>query len=135
MNQLLETDGNIRFIVKEFPILGEQSTLASQYAVAVMQVYGGDSYELIHDALMTLRSDVSVDILAQLSASFDLDFAAIAEMMQSKEVADILTQNAMLAQRLQITGTPTFILEEEMLRGYVPLDQMLQFVDAVREGS
>ena len=64
VNQLLETDGNIRFIVKEFPILGEQSTLASQYAVAVMQVYGGDSYELIHDALMTLRSDVSVAILA-----------------------------------------------------------------------
>ena len=100
-----------------------------------MQVYGGESYELIHDALMTLRSDVTVDVLAQLSASFDLDFAAIADMMQNKEVADILTQNALLAQRLQITGTPTFILEEEMLRGYVPLDQMLQFVDAVREGS
>ena len=135
VNQLLEADGNIRFIVKEFPILGEQSTLSSQYAVAVMQVYGGESYELIYDALMTLRSDVTVDVLAQLSASFDLDFAAIADMMQNKEVADILTQNAMLAQRLQITGTPTFILEEEMLRGYVPLEQMIQFVEAVREGS
>lgn len=135
VNKLLETDGNIRFIVKEFPILGEQSTLASQYAVAVLQIHGSEAYELIHDALMTLRSDVTVDVLAQLSASFDLDFAAIAEMIQSKEVADILTQNALLAQRLQITGTPTFILEEEMLRGYVPLEQMLQFVDAVREGS
>lgn len=135
VNQLLETDGNIRFIVKEFPILGEQSTLASQYAVAVLQVSGSEAYELVHDALMTLRSDVTVDVLAQLSASFDLDFAAIADKMQSKEVADILTQNAMLAQRLQITGTPTFILEEEMLRGYVPLEQMLQFVEAVREGS
>ena len=135
VNQLLETDGNIRFIVKEFPILGEQSTLASQYAVAVLRIHGDDAYEAIHDALMTLRSDVTVDVLAQLSTSLDLDFAAIADEMQSKDVADILTQNAMLAQRLQITGTPTFILEEEMLRGYVPLEQMLQFVDAVREGS
>ena len=133
--QLLETDGNIRFIVKEFPILGEQSLLASQYAIAVLQTHGDDSYEMVHDALMTLRSDVTVDVLAQLSASFGLDFAAIADKMQSKEIADIINQNALLAQRLQITGTPTFILEEEMLRGYVPLEQMLQFVEAVREGS
>jgi protein-disulfide isomerase len=84
---------------------------------------------------MTLRSDVTVDVLAQLSASFGLDFAVIADKMQSKEIADIINQNALLAQRLQITGTPTFILEEEMLRGYVPLEQMIQFVGAVREGS
>ena len=135
VNQLLETDGNIRFIVKEFPILGEQSTLSSQFAIAVLQLYGDDAYMQVHDALMTLRSDVTVDVLSQLAGSFGYDFAAIAGRMQSKEVADVITQNALLAQRLQITGTPTFILEEEMLRGYVPLEQMLQFVDAVREGS
>ena len=135
VNQLLETDGNIRFIVKEFPILGEQSTLSSQFAVAVLQLHGDEAYMAAHDALMTLRSNVTVDVLAQLAASLDLDFAAIAERMQSKDVTDVLAQNALLAQRLQITGTPTFVLGDEMLRGYVPLDQMMQFVDAVREGS
>lgn len=135
VNQLLETDGNIRFIVKEFPILGEQSTLSSQFAVAVLQLHGDEAYMAAHDALMTLRSNVTVDVLAQLAGSLDLDFAAIAERMQSKDVADVLAQNALLAQRLQITGTPTFVLGDEMLRGYVPLDQMMQFVEAVREDS
>ena len=42
--KLLESDGNIRLIVKEFPILGEQSLLASRFAVATKQVAGDDAY-------------------------------------------------------------------------------------------
>ena len=44
--KLLETDGNIKLIVKEFPILGDQSMLASRFAVATKQVAGGDAYQL-----------------------------------------------------------------------------------------
>ena len=46
VEQLLELDGNIRFIVKEFPILGEQSMLAAQFAIATQQVAGDDAYKL-----------------------------------------------------------------------------------------
>ncbi|MGJ8557048.1 MAG: thioredoxin domain-containing protein, partial [Sulfitobacter geojensis] len=57
--KLLEKDGNIRLIVKEFPILGDQSVLASRFAVAVKQVAGDDSYKAMNDALMAFRGDVT----------------------------------------------------------------------------
>ncbi len=44
VEKLLSADGNIRFIVKEFPILGEQSMLASRYVIAAKQIAGGDAY-------------------------------------------------------------------------------------------
>ena len=40
VEELIKTDGNIRFVVKEFPILGEASMLSSQFAIAVRQLHG-----------------------------------------------------------------------------------------------
>jgi protein-disulfide isomerase len=64
VEDLIELDGNIRYIVKEFPILGEQSTLASQFAIATRIVNGDDAYERMHDALITMRGDVNEASLA-----------------------------------------------------------------------
>jgi len=133
VEELLSADGNIRFIVKEFPILGEQSVLAAQFAVAVQQLHGDENYKLVHDALMTLRSDISSDSLSRLATGFELEWAPILAQMSSPEVAEVLNQNQLLAQRLQISGTPTFVLEDQMLRGYVPLAQMEAIVASVRQ--
>jgi len=132
VNSLLETDGNIRFIVKEFPILGDQSLLGSQFAIAVKDVYGDDAYHGVHDALMQMNSDMTADTLGRLADTFGYDVAPIFERMQSPEVAAIITQNRALGQRMQITGTPTFIFGGQMVRGYVPLDQMTQLVAQIR---
>ena len=126
--QLLETDGNIRLIVKEFPILGEQSVLASRFAVATRQVAGGESYKALHDALMTYNGEVSLPALRRLATTFGLDADAIEARMEHEDVTREIAETRALAQRLQITGTPTFVLEDEMLRGYLPFDQMQMLV-------
>ncbi|NBT50562.1 MAG: DsbA family protein [Marivivens sp.] len=129
---LLETDGNIRFIVKELPILGEQSTLASQFAIAVQQLHGDDAYKFVHDTLMNMRGDITQDSLSQLASTVGFDAAPIFERMASPEVARVLQANMELAQRLQISGTPTFVFDDQLVRGYVPLDQMASIVEELR---
>lgn len=129
---LLETDGNIRFIVKELPILGEQSTLASQFAIAVQQLHGDDAYKFVHDTLMNMRGDITQDSLSQLASTVGYDTAPIFERMASPEVARVLQANMELAQRLQISGTPTFVFDDQLVRGYVPLDQMSAIVEELR---
>ena len=130
--KLLETDGNIRLIVKEFPILGEQSLLASRFAIATKQVAGGDAYKNITDALMTLDGDVNIRNLRRLASTFGLDADAIEARMDSPEVTDEIARTRALAQRLKITGTPTFVLQDELLRGYLPYDQMQALVGEKR---
>jgi protein-disulfide isomerase len=130
--QLLQTDGNIRFIVKELPILGEQSLLAARFAIAVQQLHGDATYEEIHNALMGFRADITPDSLTRLAEGFELDPAAILTYMDSPTVNDIIAANRQLADVLRISGTPTFVLEDRMIRGYVPLATMEQLVTAAR---
>ena len=132
MAQLLTTDGNIKYIVKEFPILGDQSMLAAQFAIATKIVAGDEAYETVHDTLMEFRGDITQDSLSRLAASLDLDLASISVEMNGAQVAKIINDNRLLGQAMQISGTPTFVVEDQMLRGYVPFDQMVQIVDAIR---
>ncbi|MEM6728297.1 MAG: thioredoxin domain-containing protein, partial [Pseudomonadota bacterium] len=59
VQELVATDDNVRIIVKEFPILGLQSDLASRFAIAAKIVGGDDAYKTAHDALMAFEGNVS----------------------------------------------------------------------------
>ncbi len=133
--ELLDTDGNIRFIVKEFPILGEESLMAARFAIATLQLHGDEDYEAVHDALMTMRADVTPDSLTRLAETLGLDPAPILARMEAPEVAAVIEANRSLAQQLAISGTPTFVLDDRMLRGYAPLATMQDLVAAARDNA
>ncbi len=131
--ELVSNDPNIRYVIKEFPILGEQSVLASRYAIATQQVAGDDVYEEVHNALMAFRGDITPASLQRLGDTFGLDNAAITAAMESAEVEAVITKNRELAQKLQISGTPTFIFQDQMVRGYIPLAEMETLIAELRE--
>ena len=130
--KLLETDGNIRLIVKELPILGDQSVLASRFAIATKQIAGDDSYKAVNDALMAYNGDVTLPALRRLGSTFGLEMDAIEARMDSDEVTMEIAQTRALAQQLSISGTPTFVMHDELLRGYLPFDQMMALVEEKR---
>lgn len=132
VNQLIEMDGNIRFVVKEFPILGPDSLASSRFAIATRNVAGDAAYEVVHDALMTMRGAVNDDALARIAEDAGLDPEPILAAMNDEAVNEELRANRALAEKLAINGTPTFVMEGAMLRGYVPLDQMLMLVEDAR---
>lgn len=133
---LLGQDGNIRLVIKEFPILGPQSELMSRFALAVRQLGGDAPYGRVHDQLMAWDGDITADDLRGIAGDLGLDAEAVLAAMNSGAVTEVLRANHELAQRLQIQGTPTFILGEgesgEMLRGYLPLEGMQAAVQRVR---
>ena len=128
VEQLLESDGDIRLIVKEFPILGEASMVSSRFAIATLIAEGPDAYGSVHDALMALDGDPTERVLASLAETLELDGAAIMAEMQGDEVTRRIAQTRQLAEAMQISGTPTFVFGDQMVRGYVPLDGMQQIV-------
>ena len=132
LKALIETDGNIRVIYKEFPILGEGSVMASRFAVSTQLLAGQEAYGQLHDALMGMRGNPSEATLVALADGLGLDGQAIWDGMANPRVDEIINFNHMLGQRMQISGTPTFVMEDQMLRGYVPLDGMMQIVAELR---
>ncbi len=132
--ELVKSDGNIRFVVKEYPILGEESLISARFAIAVRQVGGDALYDKAHDALIRMRGDPTPDTLGKLARDLGLDPASILARMDSDEVAAVIAANRALGEQLQINGTPTFVINDTMVRGYVPLDGMREIVKAQREG-
>ncbi len=132
VQELVQSDGNIRIIVKEFPILGEQSVLASRFAIATKLVAGDEAYKAVHDALITMRGDVNELALELVADDLGLDVDAILAEVNTDAVTDIIRANHALAQALQIQGTPTYVLGDQLVRGYVPLDGLRELVSAQR---
>ena len=130
--QLLEADGNIRLIIKEFPILGEASAISSRFAIAAKQTGGDEAYKAVHDAMMSFGGEPSAAALGRLAEGLGLNAKAIVARMDSQEVEKEISETRALAQRLQIRGTPTFVMGGQLVRGYVPLDAMQQIVKEER---
>jgi len=129
---LLKVDGNIRFIVKEFPILGEESVLASRFAVATRQVAGDDAYKAMHDALMTYNGAMNEVAFRRLAETLEIDSQPIIAAMDSDAVTQVIAANHRLGQKMQISGTPSFVMGNQMLRGYLPQAAMQQIAKDIR---
>jgi protein-disulfide isomerase len=132
--ELVESDGNIRLIMKEYPILGEQSLISARFAIAVLQLHGPDAYGRAHDALITLRGDATPERLAALATELGHDAAQILALMDAPEVTSVIEANHSLGAAMDINGTPTFVVQDTLLRGYAPLEGMRQMVEDARRG-
>jgi len=132
--ELVKSDGNIRFVIKEYPILGDESLISARFAIAVRQTGGDALYEKAHDALIRMRGNPTPETLGQLAGDLGLDPATILASMDSDEVTAVIAANQQLGEKLRINGTPTFVINGTMVRGYVPLDGMRDIVKAQREG-
>jgi len=130
---LLKKDGNLRFVVKELPILGEQSVLASRFAVATLQLAGSDAYEKLHHALMAHQGDMTTEALTQMLETLEIaEREAIVSHLLSDDVTSVLAANHALAENLGINGTPGFVIGDGLARGYIPLDAMEQMIAEAR---
>lgn len=129
---LIAANDDIRLVIKEFPILGAESTLSSRAAVSVLINDGGDVYYDFYDAVMTFNGPLNEATLTRMATDAGADAGLMLETMDTPLVTQIIQTNLRLAQTMQITGTPTFVLGGQMMRGYVPLAQMQIMVDDLR---
>jgi protein-disulfide isomerase len=132
VTELLENDGEIRLVVKELPILGPGSELAARAAVATMIAEGPDAYGRLHDRLMRTTGKIDDALLDKVLVETGLDPDAVRAAMEDPEVERRLAETRALAGKLAIAGTPTFVFEDRMVRGYVPIDAMTQLVEEAR---
>ena len=133
--ELAEFDPGVRLVMKELPILGPESEMASRFAIAVLQTEGDAAYAEAHERMMQMSGRIGPPAVAQVAAEMGLDLDALGPVMEGAEVSEVIAANRALAQRLGIEGTPSFVLPDRMLRGYVPLAAMLDAVDEVRAAN
>ncbi|MDE2788975.1 MAG: DsbA family protein [Paracoccaceae bacterium] len=132
---LLNDDGEVRWIVKEFPILGEESVYASRMAIATLRSLGGDAYRTLHDVLMAFNGPINPRTLPVISAEAGLNPDVVQAAMQDPEVDAQIRAVRSLANAMQITGTPAFVVGDQIIRGFVPRDALQDAILAARKNG
>jgi protein-disulfide isomerase len=129
---LVDGDGDLRLVTKELPILGPGSELAARAAVATLIAEGSEAYARLNNALLSLEGPVTDASLDAALRDAGLEAAAIRAGMEDDEVTRRLAETRALAQSLGISGTPTFVIGDRLVRGYLPLADMEALIEAAR---
>ncbi len=132
VTEFIESDGNIRLVVKEFPILGPGSTLAGRAALASAMQDGGEKYGPFNDALMRHRGSHDAASIIKIAEEVGLDVAQLEVDMKSPGIDKMMKRTFDLADKLSINGTPAFIIGDKVVRGFIPAEELQRLADAAR---
>lgn len=125
---LLKEDPNIRYVVKEFPILGPDSVVAAKAAMAALELDDGEHYFAFNDALMTQGGALNRAAILRVAERVGLDADDLEEAMDAPEIQERIDRTYALAEQLGISGTPSFVVGQRIIPGYVEKETMAQIV-------
>ncbi len=129
VRKLLEKDQNVRFVYKEFPILGPESEAAARAALAA---HAQGKFLPFHDALMAAAEPLTLPVMLDLARSLGLDVAKLQADMDAPETRAAIERNRALARDLDISGTPAFIVGSELVPGAVDFHALQALVSQER---
>lgn len=127
---LLEKDKQVRVIFKDFPILGPTSETAAKWALAAQKQ---KKYFEFHKALMDNKSPISNEVLEKIAKNLGLDVAQAKKDAEGAEVSGQISKNRSLAMNLGLSGTPAFIIGDEVFAGAMPLEDMQKEIAELRQ--
>jgi protein-disulfide isomerase len=130
---LIKSDPKLRVVIKDFPVLGPESLEASQVAIAVRQQLKGDKLWEFHQKLLETKGRVNGARAIQVAKDLGVDTAKLQKDMAAPEVKTALSENRGLGDRLGLSGTPAFIIGDEVIPGAVGVDPMRKTIADVRQ--
>ena len=134
MMTLLKTDPDLKFVLKEFPVLGEGSVEAAHVAVAArMQDPTGAKYIEFHQKLLGGRGAADKTRALAVAKEVGFDMGRLMKDMDSDEVKTTIAENLKLADTLGIDGTPSYVIGDELLVGAVGYDELAKKITELRK--
>jgi protein-disulfide isomerase len=128
---LIKDDPNLKVIYKDFPILGPGSLLAAKAALAARHQ---GKYLEIHDALLNYKGTLDDTAIQSVAKDVGLDYTKLKADMDKPDIMAQIQANVSLADALNIHGTPSMLINRQLVDGALPLDQMKQKLKDTSKG-
>ena len=123
MERLMEGDSDLRFVLKEFPVLGQESVEAAQVSLA----FGALKPELhgkFHVDLLMLEGLKNGERALQLAETMGVSREELEAEMQKPEINEAIRESYELADGLGISGTPSYVYGDEVVFGAIGHEQL-----------
>ncbi len=129
LNELVRRNPDVRVVLKDMPILGANSTLASRALLAAQRQ---GKYHEYHDAVLSLREEPTEPVLQREAEQLGLNWITMLRDMADPAVQRRLDATLALARELGVEGTPAFIIGDRLVPGAVDLAGLEALVAAAR---
>lgn len=123
MNKFLEEDKDVRFVLKEFPVLGEASLATHRVSLAFSQLMPEKAAEF-HTKLLQQRGRKSGESAAALAMEFGIDPVALKAETEKPYIMEAIQEVYKMADGLGITGTPSYVIGDQVVFGAVGYAQL-----------
>lgn len=132
VTELQKVDSRVRVVYKDFPILGESSELAAKAALA-SQLQG--KHQVFHEALFASHGDMTKEEIFKIAVRVGLDAKRLEADMANPGWQAVIDKNRALAQELGISGTPGFIVGNELVPGWLDLNGLKALIARAGQGK
>lgn len=121
LQKILDTDKNVRVVLKEYPILSPGSREAAIVALALREQFDAAKLWKFHATLLPMRGPIGKDQAFAVAKDLGADMKRLETDIAAPKVAASLEESRLLADALGITGTPSYVVAEDLVvgaRGY-----------------
>ena len=133
VEELLKEDKKVRIVYKEFPILGQPSAEMAQIAIAVNMI-SPSSYKKFHDTLMQSH-EKGKDAAMKVAQSIGINMSKLEAVLKDdkSKIEGVIQSNIALGSAIGVTGTPGFVIGEELIPGALELSAFKEKIADVRK--
>lgn len=128
---LLKADPNLRLVLKEFPVLGQDSVDAARVAIAVSK-QAPDKYLDFHRKLL-MADGATGSAAIEIAKGLGLDMKQISAVIADPKTEEALIETHRIASQLGINGTPTYVVADTILPGAVGTKTLKQVIGNARK--
>ncbi len=134
LRQVVQDDGKVRLVLKDWPILGEVSVIAARMALASKFQ---DKYLVAHEALIGVNSKLTEPRIRELLAGAGVDIDRLNRdlVANAKAIDAILARNNDQATAFGFKGTPSFIVGKFRVPGILTMAQFDQAIADARKAA
>jgi len=132
LEQIKKTEKDVRIIYAQLPVFGSYSILAARAAIGA---HRQGLFQAYHDALMTTDIRLDADSIFAMAANIGLDTEKLQADMRDPQVIHYLEQMRLLADELDVTGTPAFVIGDAILLGGTRVNELKAVLDQQRSRS
>ncbi|MEO4040333.1 DsbA family protein [Hoeflea sp. CAU 1731] len=131
MEDILANNSDVRFVLKEFPILGDDSVAAHRVASA-LHIVAPEHYAEFHRSLLGGHGRANEEAAMEIALSLGVDEAALKAAMDDPSIEKGYRETFQLADMLGISGTPSYVVGDETVFGAVGVQQLASKIENVR---
>ncbi len=133
MMEILSKNSDVKVVLKEFPVLGPGSVEAAQVASALRQQFDGEKYLAFHQRLLQSRGQVAKAQAMAAAKASGADMDKLEAALKTPAVSAGLSEVMQIADTLSLTGTPSYIVGDEVVIGAVGLPNLQAKIDNLRK--